>query len=209
MSNNNNTLTIEPNNNATTAETLAEESSANSNNTIDLDKAVEKLSTQLKKEFESRLKLKTKNRRIGLYLGVGAIVFSGLATIFGIFITIDEKDDLWKILTPVSATIAATLQAALLGYPVDKRAVFHRLLAAQTECLQNELEISQHLKTIAPASLEEISKELQQIKLRGALEEPDTSDGVSSTTLKNIEDTLAQIKQIKSEIEKINTQLKP
>lgn len=205
MSNNsNNTVATEQKDNTTIVETY-EESSTNSNNALDLDKVVEKLSRQLKKELDSRSKLKTKNRRIGLCLGVGAIVFSSLATIFGIFITIDEEDNLWKILTPVSATIAATLQAALLGYPVDKRAVFHRLLAAQTESLQDSLEVRQHLKTITPASLEEISKELQQIKLKGAAEEPDTGNQASSATLKNIEDTLAQIKQIKLELEKLKT----
>ncbi len=118
--NNNNALASEPQVNKIVAENHEEKSSTNSTNTLELNKAVEKLSTQLKQELGSRSKLKAKSLRIGLYLGVGAIVFSGLVTIFGIFITIDEEDNLWKILVPVSATIAATLQAALLRYPVDK-----------------------------------------------------------------------------------------
>ena len=184
-------------------ETIREQSSAHKNNTPQLNEAVKTLSNQLNKELDYRSKLKTKNRRLGLYLGVGAIVFSGLAAIFGILNNANQEEKLWKILSPVSATIAATLQATLLGYPVDKRAVFHRLLAAQTESLRDGLEVRQQLTKLTPESLEETITELQKVKLRGASEEPDSSEPISSTTLKKIEEDLIELKRIKLEIEEL------
>lgn len=176
----------------------------NSNDSSKLAEAASKLSVQLTNEFNHRTRLKNCNRGMGLTLGIGSIAFSSLATIFGILISIYPTKSLWKILTPVSATIAATLQATLIGYPVEKRAVFHRLLAAQTESVKDGLEIQQYLQ-ITPDYLEKVIKELQQIKIRGASEEPETVDQVSSLTLDQIKQNIEDIKLIKVDLENLKT----
>lgn len=172
-----------------------------------LKEAVNQLNDQLDQELTYRKGLKSKNRHIGLGLGIGSIVFSGLATIFGILGTVYQQENAWKILTPISAAVAATLQGALLGYPVDKRSVFHRILAAQTESLKDELAIRQYLE-ISPKYLEKVVQELQQIKLKGAAEEPESSDKVSSLTLEQIDSGLKQLNQIKAEVEALKQNTK-
>lgn len=161
-----------------------------------LEQGAKELHNQLDNELKNRKGLRSLNRKIALWLGVSSIVFSGLATIFGIVGNLDDKN-LWKILTPVSAAIAGSLQAALLGYPVEKRSAFHRLLEVQTESLKDELEIRQ-LIGLDSEYLYGVIEQLKQVKSKGALEEPGTEGQISSSTLEQIESTLEQIREIQA-----------
>lgn len=61
LNNSNNALASKPQDNTKILEKNVDKSSVNSTNHLELNKAVEKLSTQLKKELDSRSKLKAKN----------------------------------------------------------------------------------------------------------------------------------------------------
>lgn len=204
-------------------------SSPNSNITPQkLDEAIGKLTTQLTNEFNFRKDHHKSNRTNFLALSIASIVFTCLATIFGIIGNIDtgessqvvtgqtttqvipddtkllgiKRTDLWKFLTPICTTIAATLQAAVLGFPVQQRAKHHRTLAAQTDALKSELEIQQFLG-ISPEYLQKISHQLSQIKLTSANEDGETNGQISTLTLEQINAAVAEMTKLKTELENL------
>lgn len=196
-----------------------------------LNEAVIKLTSQLKKELGERENLHKKNRNIYLWLSISSIAFTCLATIFGIIGNIDsgreveisvngeevqtqesqptflgiQRTDFWKFLTPICTTIAATLQGAVLGFPVQQRAKFHRLLEAKTDSLQSELEIQQFLG-ITPNYLQEMSQKLSQLKIEGSQEDGESNKEISTLTLEQINASIAKMTEIKAELEKLKQQ---
>ena len=165
--------------------------------------AVDHLIKALELEQKDRKKLSLLNRNLALKLGIGGIILSSLATIFGILANFDDRipyADVWMVLTPVSASLAATLQSALLGYPVDKRAVFHRTLGAEAGSMKTDLTVRQLLGTADPNYIQEISDQLKELQIKGASEEPETNDKITALTLKQIDETLEQINQIKTQL---------
>jgi hypothetical protein len=132
-------------------------------------------------EYQS---LKNLNQRIGLSLGIGSILLSLGATISGI--TNNSQ------IAAMLAAVAATTQSVLFAYPVDRRAVFYRGIRAKNKNLYTDLEIN----TYEDEKLDEFLQEFKTIRIEAALEEPQTSNLADSLDLKNIDKSMAQLKDI-------------
>ncbi len=113
-----------------------------------------------------------------------------------------KRVDAWKFLTPFCTTIAATLQGAVLGFPVEQRAKLHRSIKAKTDSLKSELEVQQFLG-FTPDYLTEISQKLSQIKIEGSNEDGETNPEINTLTLEQINTTLAKMTEIQKELEKL------
>lgn len=189
-----------------------------------LDQGTTELRLQLEKELNYRKRHFSQNRSTYLYLSISSIVFTCLATIFGIIGNIDSgrdnvedavannggtptilglrRTDYWKFLTPICSTIAATLQGALLGFPVQQRAKLHRSLEAEADSLKSELEL-QRLLDIDTQYLKDTSKKLTDIKKRGSDEDAGTNQQVATLTQEQINSMLTLMATTKAELSKL------
>jgi hypothetical protein len=132
-------------------------------------------------EYQS---LKNLNQRIGLFLGIGGILLSLGATISGI--TNNSQ------IAAMLAAGAATTQSLLFAYPVDRRAVFYRGIRAKNKNLYTDLEIN----TYEDENLDEFLQKFKTIRIEAALEEPQSSNLADSLDLKNIDKSMAQLKDM-------------
>lgn len=190
-----------------------------------INQATATLISQLKDELDYRKHHHETNRNIYLGLSIGGLVFTCFATISGIAGNIDtdpkstasfcpipwgnvlcftniKRVDAWKFLTPFCTTIAATLQGAVLGFPVEQRAKLHRSIKAKTDSLKSELEVQQFLG-VTPEYLTETSQKLSQIKIEGSNEDGETNPEINTLTLEQINTTLAKMTEIQKELEKL------
>lgn len=116
-----------------------------------------------------------------------------------------KRTDLWKFLTPICTTMAATLQGAVLGFPVQQRAKLHRSVKAKTDSLKSELEVQKFLG-VTPEYLKEISQKLSQIKIEGSNEDGETNKEINTLTLEQINTTVAKMTEIQKELENLRQQ---
>lgn len=117
------------------------------------------------KELIQEASLKYKNlSRLNQFLSLGVgllgISLSLGATISGVM-TQDSR------IAAIFGACAATSQAILFAYPVEKRAAIYRILTAKNSNLEDELEIWQQ----TDAELRRILEEFKSIRLEAALEE--------------------------------------
>jgi hypothetical protein len=108
-------------------------------------------------QYENRKRL---NQALGISIGLLGISLSLGATISGIW----SKDP--RIAAAFSAC-AATTQAILFAYPVEKRAAAYRVIAAKNKNLAVDLE----LKQLDAEQFDSLVERFKEIRLEAALEE--------------------------------------
>ena len=69
--------------------------------------------------------------------------------------------------------------------------------------------IRQSLGTADPIYVQSVVDELGKLQVKGASEEPETSDKITALTLEQVNETLRQIEQIKSQLEKLKQGTNP
>jgi hypothetical protein len=132
--------------------------------TSESDRSQQKSVQSLVEEWTAKYEwLKNFNMGLGLSLGISGILLSFGATLAGIVGTA-EAAKVAACLAPASATV----QSALLAYPVDKRARFYRILAAKNMNLSTDLKFNQY----TDQQLKEILEEFKSIQLEAATREP-------------------------------------
>jgi hypothetical protein len=119
--------------------------------------ALKKLISQASPYYEQRRKL---NQSLSVGIGLLGISLSLGATISGT-ITQDAK------ISAIFGACAATTQAILFAYPVEKRSGIYRILFARNENLRTELEVRQQTEE----ELQEILEEFKSLRVQAALEE--------------------------------------
>lgn len=225
-----NPITSSPVNNASSQAENAQFNTSNppqsvSISTTQLNQATATLISQLTNELNYRKRHHRNNRYTYLALSIGGLIFTCFATISGIAGSIDtdpkstasfcpipwnnalcftniKRVDAWRFLTPFCTTIAATLQGAVLGFPVQQRAKLHRSIRAKADSLKSELEVDQFLG-VTPEHLKEISQKLSQIKIEGSNEDGETNKEINTLTLEQINSTVAKMTELKTELEKM------
>ncbi len=128
--------------------------------------------------YENRRKI---NQTLSIGIGLLGIALSLGATLSGL-VTENAK------VAAAFGAGAATIQAILFAYPVDRRAGVYRVLAARNKNLWVELEVNQPTET----ELQNILEEFKTIQLQAAMEEfssknldqpEDNSSNTSSTSV--------------------------
>lgn len=139
-------------------------------------------------------KLHKYNRNTSLVLGVSGIVLSLGAAISGILIPDNAKA------AAVFAACALAVQAALLGYPVDRWAAFYRAIAAKNMNLLDDLKLN-----YSEQELRDTLEKFKAIRLEAAVDEPQSSNLSESLNLKNVDQYMVQLKELLNKYE----QMKP
>ena len=104
------------------------------------------------------------NQLKGVILGIGGILLSLGATIFGI---LGQSD-----MSAIFAACAASTQALLFAYPVEKRASLYRLLRIECSSLEEEIKVTDEP---TQEQLQYIFDTFQAIKIKAADEDSETT----------------------------------
>lgn len=123
---------------------------------------VDNLKNILKRQIIDYQKKKRGNQSKGIILGIGGIILSLGATVSGIL----GRPEI----AAISAAIAASTQATLYSFPVDKRSSRYRLLRIKVSNLIDELEVTDNP---TQEQLHNILDELKIIKLEASDEDSD------------------------------------
>jgi hypothetical protein len=145
----------------------------------DAGKTLQEKIANLTPYYEGRRKL---NQFLGIGIGLLGIGLSLGATITGI-VTDNAK------IAAIFGACAATTQALLFAYPVDKRAAAYRVIAAKNNNLSIDLEIKKHTEE----QLQSLLEEFKAIRLEAAIEE---------TKIGNVEDTVDQLRKFLQEYDR-------
>lgn len=119
----------------------------------------------LKKLVQSEIPVYEKKRQLNQFLGLG-VGLLGIALGLGATVAGIVKSDDARI-AAIFGACAATTQAILFAFPVDKRAAVYRILATKSKNLDLELQIQE----LPQERLHEILEALKAISLEAALEE--------------------------------------
>lgn len=120
---------------------------------------------ELKKLIQNETPVYEKKRKLNQSIGIGVSLLGiglGLgATISGVLRSNDAR------ISAIFGACAATTQAILFAFPVDKRTAVYRILTAKSKNLECELQI----QDLSQERLYRILEEFKAISLEAALEE--------------------------------------
>ena len=122
---------------------------------------LQKIITEYRRDYGRKRRI---NQWMGFVLGLGGILLSLLATIYGI----QEQPQQ----SAIAAACAAATQALLFAYPVDKRAGLYRLLKVESSSLEEEIAITPQP---TQKQLSEIFESFKLTKLKSVDEDGDSN----------------------------------